>query len=167
MMSHRKIKNMEQNELEKVSNFRPEILSDVFLNFNEKADYDVDINEFPLSYLHGEIELVNISMNSHFGDEHSFRLNQTENGYKLIVCSEDSRNYFNYCKFYNEIPTQKEILEIFVNMDLVTGSNFLDSIIEQNEFSNVNEVLEFFIFYSNYYPELHILFKEYLLNKFI
>jgi hypothetical protein len=141
MMSHRKMKNMEQNELEKVSNFRPEILSDVFLNFNEEADYDVDINEFPLSYLHGEIELVNISMNSHFGDEHSFRLNQIENGFELIVCNEYCRNFINYCKFYKEIPTQKEILETFVNMNLEKGSNYLDSIIEQNQFRNINDVL--------------------------
>ena len=156
---------MEQNELEIISNFRPEILSDVFINFNEEADYDVDINKFPLSYLHGEIELLNISMNSHFGDEHSFRLNQSENGYNLIICNEYSRNFFNYCNFYKEIPTQKEILETFINMDFVKDVNFLDSIIQQNEFSNANEVLDFFIFYSDYYPDLHKLFNEYMLKK--
>jgi hypothetical protein len=156
---------MINRDIENLASYQPIIKSTEFISNDQSVDENADINEFPLAFLSGEIEVLNIIMNSHFGDEMSLRLTNHNGLFQLIICSEYTRTYFNFINTYDHIPTQKEIVSAILEMEIVPGTKYIDAIIEQSEFSTINQFIDFFHFYSTYYPNVKVLLEYYLHDK--
>jgi hypothetical protein len=153
---------MINRDIENLGAYQPTIKSTEFISNGQSVDENADINEFPLAFLSGEIELLNITMNSHFGDEMSLRLTNHNGLFQLIICSEYTRTYFNFINTYDHIPTQKEIVFAILDMEIVPGTKYMDAIIEQNEFSSIDQFINFLKIDSTYYPDVKLLLEYYL-----
>jgi hypothetical protein len=149
--------------------YRPVELAERLSSFvNEQLDSN-DREDNPLELLPGEIEIAVIITNSHSGDYHMISARMNNDRIRIDVRDEYNQGFFDFNDDFPQIPTQQEIFEILVGMKVAgsdDGRSYLSEIIFYNEFEQVQDILHFIILRSDFYPDLKLLFENWLFENY-
>lgn len=122
-----------------------------------------DVGEYLPKLQEGEIEFVRINLASTTGDVFSIRIRQERNKFIINVVDEYETDFIEYESEYNQIPSQEDLLDIITSMNNEEDSQpYWLAIFEQNGFSSIEQIMDFFQIDSKIYPNLNELFVEYL-----
>jgi hypothetical protein len=149
--------------------YRPvELVEKLSSHVNEQLDSD-DSEDGPLVLLPGEIIIAEIIFNSRLGDYHFVTACMKNDRIGIDVRDEYDQGFFDYNDEFSLIPTQQEIFEILVGMKVGgsdDGRNYLADVIFYNEFEKIEDISDFIILTSDYYPDLRLLFENWLFENY-
>jgi hypothetical protein len=155
--------------LNEIRLYRPvELIERLSSHVNEHLDSN-DGEDDPLELLPGEIIIANIIFNSHSGDFHFVTACMKNDRICIDVRDEYDQVFFDFNNVFSKIPTQQDVFEILVEMKVGgsdDGRTYLEDVIFYNEFEQLEDILNFIIFSSDYYPDLRLLFENWLFENY-
>jgi hypothetical protein len=147
-----------------LNNFRPANLFSENPTDNIRRP-TVDVGEFLPSFGIGIVEVARISLESVTGDVISFRVRKTPKKFALEIIDEYGSVFVGFKRLYNDIPTQGELFNAARDFCYESdGQSIILGTIEMNELTTIDEIIRFFYFDSNIYPNLNQLFEDYLVQ---
>lgn len=149
--------------------YRPiELVEKLSSLVNEQQDSN-DREDSPLALLPGEIIIAEIIFNSHSGDYCFVTASMSNDRITIDVRDEYDQGFYDFNDYFSEIPTQQEIFEILVGMKAggsEEGRSYLADVIYYNYFEEIQNVIDFITLSSDYYPDLRLLFENWLYKNY-
>jgi hypothetical protein len=149
--------------------YRPiELVERLSSHLNEQLVSN-DRENSPLELLPGEIIIAEIIFNSHCGDYCFVTARKSNDRIGIDVRDEYDQVFFDFNHYFSQIPTQQEIFEILIGMKVRgsdDGRTYLVDVIFNNEFEQMEDILNFIILPSDFYPNLRLLFEKWLAENY-
>lgn len=148
-----------QKEYELKRGFRP---ANIFIETpttNVRRPY-VDVGEYLPKKKRNEVDVVRISLHSTLGDVIAIRVKKLRGGgYTVNVRDEYDGDFIEYRDEFEVIPDQGEIIDVITEFNnSETNTGFMFEILEEQEKTTLEAVMDFVYLDSNIYPDLNEMF---------